>query len=285
MEVLKAIQNQTCRDFELVIVDNGSDDQSVRLIEREISNFQDIRVIFQKHAKTENEITGWNRPLSCARGQFIAICEGDDYFSPNHLQEAKNVLQSNQNIGIYVAGFNLTKFNPSLKLSGYEEKLNELKLFKWCPPPSTAIFRRLSRNQNPYFFDESFVWAGEMSLYYKILVERFIVVENLSENFVQRGFNHYIKTSFHMKDMIKVRHGDWFEYSNNEKRFADSMIAKRALSLLIYQVIFARLETKLINIFLKYFSSGNKDLRSLLKVAKTSLVSAMKLRIYLIRRR
>jgi len=280
-KVLRCIENQTCRDFELIIIDNGSTDDSAELVAAALSNFKDIPVIFRKDTRTENEIVGWNRPLKVAQGRFIAICEGDDYFLPTHLAEAKKTLQTTQDVGIYVAGSKLSSFQPSPIVSSHEKKLDELKRLSWCPAPSTVIFRRTSREGLGYLFDESFVWAGEYSLYYEILVDGYKVIENFSNNFVERGFRYYVKTSFHMLDMIQMRESSRFHYTSQESKSVDSVIARRAMSLLIFQIVFFKFEIKLFNIFLRYFVRSEKNLSKYLMEAIKSLSSAIKLRIYL----
>ena len=282
-KVLQAIQNQTCRDFELIIVDNGSCDESVYLIEKEIANFHDIRVLFCKDTKPQNEIEGWNRPLRFATGEFIAICEGDDYFLPTHLEVAKRNLELEADVGIYVAGSKLREFNHSTKVSTHESKLKELKFFDWCPPPSTVIFRRLSRTKSPYLFDESFIWAGEYSLYYEILRDGFNVVENFRANFIERGFRHYTKTSFHMEDMLRMRESDRFHYTMREGKIVDTKIAMHALSLIIFQIAFMKFEKRLFRIFVEYFYRGGRDYEALLAQFIKGVHSAFQLRIHLLK--
>ncbi len=261
--VLRCINSQICRDFELIVVDNGSIDNSATIIDEELEKMQDVRVRFVREERKSNPIAGWNRPLSFAQGIFIAICEGDDYYEPDHLFQAKKILEQLPIAGLYVSDLKLNENEPRVIVSGPQKKLSELKIFGWCPPPSCVIFRRTSLDGIPFNFDETFVWAGEYSLYYKILTKGFIVIENKEKKNVTRGIRFYNKDSFHLKDMLKMREGGYFIYSEDEAAKADSKIFEIASQYFAFNLGLGKLDFKLLKVLLKY---GKID-----KVIRTSI--------------
>jgi glycosyltransferase involved in cell wall biosynthesis len=275
-KVLDCIREQVCRDFELIVVDNGSTDDSVQIIRSKLSDFKDVRAELFLEPKKGNDIEGWNAPLKHAVGVYISICEGDDYFHKNHLQEAKKALKEHPEAGIYVAGSKLQNFKEWPTVHQATEKLHELKMLNWYPTPSCVVFQRLSPDRTPYNFDETFIWAGEYSLYYKILKDGLPVIQNDTSNFIDRGYRFYLKNSLHMKDLLRMRYGNYFNYTPSESKEVNTKIAAHALSLLAINLNFYKLDKTLFKIFYKHFEESNLSRFECMKILKRSTKMAVK---------
>lgn len=82
-ECITSILGQTFQDWELIIIDDGSTDGTGDIIK----TFQDTRI--QYHFQPHKGITGlqdlYNDALAYAKGIFIAIIEGDDFWPPERL--------------------------------------------------------------------------------------------------------------------------------------------------------------------------------------------------------
>jgi glycosyltransferase involved in cell wall biosynthesis len=274
-KVLRGVNNQTCRDFELIVVDNGSSDNSAKIISELLDSFLDIDTKFVKEDKKTNEITGWNSPLRLATGKFIAICEGDDYYRYDHLEQAQLLLQKYPNVGIYVGGSKLEKLDTQIQILDSSDALIKLKMLEWCPPPSCIVFRRNSTNQIQYFFDEDFVWAGEYSLYFAILKDGYQVIENNTENFVSRGFRFYLKSSFHMKDVLKMRYGNYFQYNKHEELTVDSKLFYKAWHLFIFNLVFGKIDLQLIQMIRRHFHVQSFSMIKLIRVTFSTFKNAV----------
>jgi glycosyltransferase involved in cell wall biosynthesis len=87
---------QSCQDFEIVVVDDGSrdDPQSV------LKNFADPRIRF---IRQDNRGGGAarNAAIDAARGRFIAPLDSDDVFLPHHLEAMKALLDGTTNTAGY----------------------------------------------------------------------------------------------------------------------------------------------------------------------------------------
>ena len=95
---LKSIAAQTYRDFEVIVVDDGSDDDTLRSYDR-IWKELDERFILNRlttpRSDTSCSASVRNRGLRVARGRFIAFCDDDDYWNvPDHLSLGLDVLES-----------------------------------------------------------------------------------------------------------------------------------------------------------------------------------------------
>ena len=79
---VESILAQTYRDFEFIIVDNGSTDRSGAIADEYAARDRRIRVI---HRERGSIGAGRNTGLDAARGDYIAFIDDDDYCEPDYL--------------------------------------------------------------------------------------------------------------------------------------------------------------------------------------------------------
>lgn len=80
---IESILTQTVRDFEFIIVDNGSTDRSGAIADKYAAKDSRIRVI---HRERGNIGAGRNSGLDAAQGEYIAFIDDDDYTEPDFLE-------------------------------------------------------------------------------------------------------------------------------------------------------------------------------------------------------
>jgi glycosyltransferase involved in cell wall biosynthesis len=80
---IESVLAQTFRDFEYIIVDNGSTDRSGKIAERYAAKDVRIRVI---HRGRGNIGSGRNAGLDAARGEYLTFIDDDDYAEPDMLE-------------------------------------------------------------------------------------------------------------------------------------------------------------------------------------------------------
>ena len=79
-----SVLNQTYKDFELIIIDDGSKDGSGEICDGLACNDSRVKVIHQQNAGVS---VARNVGMAEAIGEWITFLDGDDYLDENYLQE------------------------------------------------------------------------------------------------------------------------------------------------------------------------------------------------------
>ena len=87
---VESILAQTCRDFEFLIVDNGSTDKSGEIADTYAKQDARIRVI---HRERGSIGAGRNTGLDAARGTYITFLDDDDWVEPDFLAFLRRLLE------------------------------------------------------------------------------------------------------------------------------------------------------------------------------------------------
>ena len=97
-EAVQSILNQTFKDFEFIIVDDGSTDHSLEIIQQYAQNDNRIRIVINE----ENMgLSGsLNKGIELAQGEYIARMDADDISLPERFARQASFMESHPEIGI-----------------------------------------------------------------------------------------------------------------------------------------------------------------------------------------
>ena len=84
LSTLESIKKQTFKDFEIIVIDDGSTDSSYEFA----SNFETENITLLKQ-ENHGVSTARNKGINLAKGKYIALLDADDTWYPNHLKELK----------------------------------------------------------------------------------------------------------------------------------------------------------------------------------------------------
>jgi glycosyltransferase involved in cell wall biosynthesis len=93
-EAIQSVLCQQFRDFELIVVDDGSTDSSPAILQE----FPGIRVIAQKNA---GQSAARNRGIAASSGELIALIDQDDRWYPTKLSRQVEALTASSHIGMH----------------------------------------------------------------------------------------------------------------------------------------------------------------------------------------
>ncbi len=94
-EAIDSVLAQTYRDFEIIVIDDGSTDGTGEALTARYGD--QIRYIWQKNA---GESAARNLGIDIARGQYVAFLDSDDLWLPNKLVKQIVVLRQNSQVGL-----------------------------------------------------------------------------------------------------------------------------------------------------------------------------------------
>jgi len=94
-ECIQSILDQTYQDFEIVITDDGSADQTVS----KIKEFKDPRINLYEHHHNRGAVLAQNHGINQSVGRYIAIMNSDDVWLPAKLEKQVGYLDAHPEIG------------------------------------------------------------------------------------------------------------------------------------------------------------------------------------------
>lgn len=101
---LDSIISQTYTDWELIIVDDGSTDNSAAICEEYLKNIkhQTSRIIHQQNAGVAS---ARNNGVKASKGDYVAFLDADDWWEPNFLDEIDKLIIDYPDAGIYATNY------------------------------------------------------------------------------------------------------------------------------------------------------------------------------------
>ena len=170
---LRSVLEQNFTDFEIIIVNDGSKDNSLEIV----SSFKDerIQVIHQPNSGASSSR---NKAIQSAKTEYIAFLDADDFWFPNHLEELVQLIQDFPNCGMYCSRYQtIISKNHTLNNS-----------FSYSFPDSF-------RGTIPDFFQASLV--NRVATSSSIIVPKKIILEN-------NGFNTAITSGQDLELWTKI---------------------------------------------------------------------------------
>ena len=143
-DAIESILNQTFKDFELILVDDKSTDESLSIMKKFVKSDSRIKLIelSENHGVTYARQSG----LTSSKGKYIAILDSDDTSSPTRLEEQSICLNLNDNIVLVASDYSVIDENGKIKNQHKKVQKNDASI-KWymtfgnCFAHSTIMFR------------------------------------------------------------------------------------------------------------------------------------------------
>ncbi|HXZ94924.1 MAG TPA: glycosyltransferase, partial [Dehalococcoidia bacterium] len=99
---IQSVLDQTYQDFEIVVVDDGSKDNT----EEVVKSFNDKRVKYIKHERNEGVAAARNTGIKATRRKYIAFQDSDDEWLPEKLEKQMVCFRTaSSNIGVVYTAF------------------------------------------------------------------------------------------------------------------------------------------------------------------------------------
>lgn len=231
-KALTSVENQTFKDFEMIIVDDGSSDKSYEIAEEFCSRNPNFKLIKQKNS---GPAAARNTGVTHCKGEYIAFMDSDDYLEKNFLEELYNLAKKTGaditccNFNMYYPNKNLKIYMPFNSLPGVYTKSKALRklildisvhYFIWNKLYKKELF--LERNikfDNMYFEDIStsprlFYFAKTVAFTSKALYNYTMRENSILHSINAKKVNDYIKALGIIKSFLE-KNNDYEKYSGH----------------------------------------------------------------------
>lgn len=196
-EAIDSLVGQSFRDFELIVVDDGSTDRSPEILRA----YTDPRLRILRNSENQGLTPSLNRGLAEARGEFIARQDADDISEPDRLARQVDFLRRRPEI--VMTGSWYREIDSSGAILGNVRLPVDTLSLRWglllyCPfAHSAAVWRRVpvAREVGPY--DPRFQYAMDHDLWNRIAAR--FPVANVGDYLVRYRLGPHSLTSNHPK--------------------------------------------------------------------------------------
>ena len=132
---LKSVQNQTYANWEAVVVDDASKDNTVDIV-KEMST-KDKRIVCVRHSRNKGSQAARNTGIRCARGQWVAFLDSDDEFLTDSLSSRMDML--------------IKEHTNAVHSNAYILHTNKPKIVYYSPPYKGEIYKDILIKDGPTF--------------------------------------------------------------------------------------------------------------------------------------
>lgn len=178
-QAIESILNQTFKDFEFLIIDDGSTDGTAEIIR----SYTDPLIRFVQNEKNIGLTRSLNRGLKLAKGEYIARQDADDISLPERLEKQVSFLDSHSNVALLSSSIKMINLDDKeigfwkLPCDNSTIKENLLKGLNQFSHPSSIFRKKCVEKVGGY--RETFEVAQDYDLWLRIAEE--FDVANLEE--------------------------------------------------------------------------------------------------------
>ena len=185
---IESILKQTYQDFDVILMDDASSDDSLKVFER-YADHPRVRQILRNASNTGIPFKQWNAGVARATGEYIWMAESDDYADPELLGTLTRLLDSNPTVGLAycqstavdergAALFSLKDWTDDLDRQRWSadyvndgrDECRRFVALKCTVPNASAVLFRRSVYIDVGTADENFRLSGDWMLWAKLLL-------------------------------------------------------------------------------------------------------------------
>lgn len=117
-ECIQSIQNQSFKDFELILVDDGSPDKCGEICDNYAKDNDNIKVI---HKENGGLVSAWKTGLNLSTAPYIVFIDSDDWIEPNFLELLYKKMEEND-ASIVSSAINRVYEDKTKKVIGFDKE-------------------------------------------------------------------------------------------------------------------------------------------------------------------
>lgn len=241
--IAKAIESvlaQTCQDFELIVIDDGSTDGSYEIAKELIDPSQARDASRIPHSTITTQLnagvsTTRNRGVAMAKYDYIAFLDADDWWAPTYLEEMKALIEEFPDAALYASSYYKAKLGNNFPAKigvaqdfqkGYFDYFEAYSKSLWMPIWTGAAIVKKSVYQEMEGFKahlklgEDFdLWARVALKYKTALINKPLAYYNQDVDLKNRAVGNLQKPENHMLWNV-----EFLEEAENEHPYIKPML-------------------------------------------------------------
>ncbi len=168
-QAIESILHQTFQDFEILVVDDASTDESFKAVQA----IHDERIVLLRNEVNSGPSYSRNRAIREAKGDFLAILDADDVAMPERLEMQYEYMQKHDDVdavGAYIR--EVDSEGKPLRAVRFPISPDELKasfFFRCSIVHSAAFIRRSFFIANNLFYDDSYTSSQDFEMWSRLI--------------------------------------------------------------------------------------------------------------------
>lgn len=246
VDAIESILNQTYQNFEFIIINDNSTDNSWEIIKKYQKKYpKKIKAINLKRTLNRGGDACANYGLKIAKGKYIARMDADDISHPQRLEKQVDFLERNKHI--FLLGSNAKVIDKKGKIIGNKlvPQTNEeiyQSFFTFNPIIHPSVMYRRSIEKKRFFYPKKFSANNDYYVFFKLICQNYKFA-NLKEKLLYYRIHGENDTFKNIKqkffNTLKTRLIMWFKYN-----YQPSL--KQWITTIIQTIIILTLPEKLI---------------------------------------
>ena len=164
-EAIDSILNQTYSDFEFLIIDDSSKDQTISIIK----SYNDARIQLIEKPVNSGLTLSLNMGLRFAKGKYIARMDGDDISLPERFEKQVAFLEANEDTVVCGTAFSIIGTNEVVNVPENHEAIKLALLKNNCIAHPSVMMRKSILDKDSIFYNAAKESAEDYDLWVRLL--------------------------------------------------------------------------------------------------------------------
>lgn len=210
-DTIKTVKDQSYKNWELLLIDDSSQDDSVKIIKKHTR--KDKRIKLLRQPKNQGAAKARNRGISVAKGRYIAFLDADDLWHPNKLSIQVEFAQKN-NYAFTFTGYEFAdeKGSPLGKIADIPGRISHKEALKKSYISTITVLIDTEKIKKNDMSMKDYSIGEDITTWWKLL-------ETYGDaHGIQKPLAYYRRTKGSLSaDKIAAAKGRWYLYRKHKK--------------------------------------------------------------------
>lgn len=233
LQCLASVYQQTCKDYEVIVINDGSGDNGAELVK---SYYPQVKLITQQNAGVS---AARNTGIAEAKGEYIAFLDADDSWDKDYLNKVATVISENPDAIIIGSNYSSDKsflLQPSEVLSYYEiSDYFKIAVKNTLFFTSATIVKREVIVSNKLLFNHNYRWGEDIDFWLRInmLQGKALYIKNVLVYYSKEDLNQATRDLGNLNETLVAHIATAYQSS-----YTHNPILKRFVNLYIYLTLY-----------------------------------------------